>query len=82
MSKRELPVAELDSVDDFAARARLSRRSVYRAIKSGQIITVYIGNVMRIDPAPSMARIRTARSSSGPRRGRPRKGTASQIVCR
>jgi hypothetical protein len=69
-----LPPAELDTISQFAARANVAVRTVYRGIKSGQIVVVYVGgNTPRIDPVANMARIKNARSSSGPRRGRPKK---------
>lgn len=73
MPKAPLPAPERDTPAQFAARANVSVRTVYRAIAAGQITVDYIGNVPRIDPAKNMARIGRAHSPSGPQRGRPKK---------
>jgi hypothetical protein len=75
--KTTLPAAELDTVPQFAARTNTSVRNIYRGIKDGRFIPVWVGDVMRLDPVFNMARIRKARSPSGPRRGRPKKVAAS-----
>jgi excisionase family DNA binding protein len=77
MPKPALPPAELDTIPQFASRTNTSVRNIYRAIEDGRITVVYVGNTARIDPVANMARIRKARPSSAPRRGRPKKDAAS-----
>jgi hypothetical protein len=77
MPKTPLPLPELDTIPAFAARTNTSVRNIYRAIADGRIIVVYVGNTARIDPVANMARIKRERPPAAPRRGRPRKGTAS-----
>ena len=77
MPKPVLPPAELDTVPQFAARTNTSVRNIYRAIEDGRIIPVWVGDVMRLDPVVNMDRVRKARAPAAPKRGRPRKGTAT-----
>jgi hypothetical protein len=74
---RSLPAAELDDYEQFAARIGVSKRSIYRLVDNG-LPVIEIGRLRRIDPIIGMAWIRgELPPPEPPRRGRPRKATAS-----
>lgn len=73
-SPRELPTAEFDSIDQFARRSGLGRRTVARAVADRIIPSIKFGGRRLIEPAKGLSAIRgELPPPEPPRRGRPRK---------
>ena len=79
---RSLPAAEFDDYAQFAARIGVSKRTVIRLVENGLPI-IEIGRLRRIDPAVGMAWLRgELPPPAPPRRGRPRRATASPTAAK